>query len=422
MNILLIGSGGRENALAWKIIQSDKLTQLFITPGNAGTGNIAVNIDLIPHNFDSISKFVYLNRIDMVIVGPEEPLVNGIVDYFQKNEHLKHIPIIGPEKAGAMLEGSKEFAKKFMLRHKIPTAKYLSVNEGEQKKGMDFIRNLKPPYVLKADGLAAGKGVIIVDDIKIAEDELNLMLQGKFGAASKTVIIEEYLQGIELSAFVLTDGESYLILPEAKDYKRVGEDNTGPNTGGMGAISPVPFADSEFINKVEKRIIIPTIEGLKKDGIHYKGFIFFGLMNVSGDPYLIEYNVRMGDPEAEVVIPRIKNDILDLFQAVATKTLKDIKIEIDIQTAATVMLVSKGYPGSYTKGYEINNLENVKDSLIFHAGTAHNNRITITNGGRVLAVTSYGKNKDEALAKSYKNAEIIEFKNKYYRKDIGFDL
>jgi phosphoribosylamine--glycine ligase len=422
MNILLIGSGGRENALAWKIIQSYKLTQLFITPGNAGTGNIAVNIDLIPHNFDSLAKFVLSYRIDMVIVGPEEQLVNGIADFFLKNESLKHIFVIGPEKAGAMLEGSKEFAKKFMLRHKIPTAQYISVKEGEIKKGIAFIRSLKPPFVLKADGLAAGKGVIIVDDINVAEHELHLMLQGKFGAASKTVVIEEYLQGIELSAFILTDGDSYIMLPEAKDYKRVGEDNTGPNTGGMGAISPVPFANSEFMNKVENRIIIPTVTGLKKEGIPYKGFIFFGLMNVSGNPYLIEYNVRMGDPEAEVVIPRIKNDILDLFQAVASKSLKDQKIVIDPQTAATVMLVSQGYPGSYTKGHEINNLENVKDSIVFHAGTAYDYRKIITNGGRVLAITSFGKNKDEALAKSYKNAEMIEFKNKYYRKDIGFDL
>lgn len=422
MNVLLIGSGGRENAFAWKIIQSEKLNQLFVLPGNAGTGNIAVNIDLIPNNFESLAKFVLANRINMVIVGPEEPLVKGIADFFLKNECLKCIPVIGPESAGAMLEGSKEFAKKFMMRNKIPTAKYLSVKANELDKGINFIKSLKHPYVLKADGLAAGKGVIIVDDEKIAEEELQSMLNGKFGAASKTVVIEEYLQGIELSAFVLTDGESYVILPEAKDYKRVGEDNTGPNTGGMGAVSPVPFADAEFMHKVETRIIKPTINGIKKEGISYKGFIFFGLMNVSGDPYLIEYNVRMGDPEAEVVLPRIKNDILDLFMAVATKTLKNIKIDIDSQTTATVMLVSQGYPGTYTKGHEINNLEKVTDSLIFHAGTSYNNRKTITSGGRVIAVTSYGKNKEEALAKSYKNAEIIDFKNKYYRKDIGFDL
>ena len=422
MNILLIGAGGRENALAWKIIQSENLNQLFVIPGNAGTGNIAVNIELIPNNFDSIRKFVLENRVDMVIVGPEEPLVKGIADYFLKNERIKHIPVIGPQSLGAMLEGSKEFAKKFMNRHKIPTAKYLSITADELKKGIDFIKNLKPPYVLKADGLAAGKGVIIVDDIHVAEEELQSMLNGKFGAASKTVVIEEYLQGIELSAFVLTDGESYVILPEAKDYKRVGEDNTGPNTGGMGAISPVPFANTEFMNKVESRIIKPTIHGIKKEGIPYKGFIFFGLMNVAGDPFLIEYNVRMGDPEAEVVIPRIKNDILDLFQAVATKTLHKVKIEINPQTAATVMLVSQGYPGTYTKGYEINNLEKITDSLIFHAGTSYEQRKTITNGGRVIAVTSFGKNKQEALTTSYKNAEIIDFKNKYYRKDLGFDL
>jgi phosphoribosylamine---glycine ligase len=422
MNVLLLGSGGRENALAWKITQSDKLTQLYVTPGNAGTGNIAINIELLPNNFESIAKFVLTYRIDMVIVGPEEPLVNGIVDFFRKNELLNCIPVIGPEKAGAILEGSKEFAKKFMLRHKIPTAKYLSINEGELDKGKAFLKNMKPPYVLKADGLAAGKGVIILDDLKVAEDELELMLKGKFGPASKTVIIEEYLQGIELSAFVLTDGETYVMLPEAKDYKRVGEDNTGPNTGGMGAVSPVPFANSEFMQKVEERIIKPTINGLKKEGISYKGFVFFGLMNVSGDPYLIEYNVRMGDPEAEVVIPRIKNDILDLFSAVATKTLKKEKIEIEPQTAATVMLVSQGYPGSYTKGHVINNLEKVKDSLVFHAGTVYDYGKTITNGGRVLAVTSYGKNKEDALGKSYLNAGIIDYKNKYFRKDIGFDL
>ncbi len=422
MNILLIGSGGRENALAWKIIQSEKLTQLFITPGNAGTGNIAINIELIPYNFDSIAKFVFTNRIDMVVVGPEDPLVNGLADFFLKHEQLKDIPVIGPLKAGAMLEGSKKFAKEFMLRHKIPTAKYLNVTEGELEKGLTFIRNLKPPYVLKADGLAAGKGVIIIDEIKAAENELESMLRGKFGAASKTVIIEEYLQGIELSAFVLTDGNSYIILPEAKDYKRIGEDNTGPNTGGMGAVSPVPFANSEFMQKVEKRIIKPTIDGLQKEGILFKGFIFFGLMNVTGEPYLIEYNVRMGDPEAEVVIPRIKNDILDLFQAVAANSLGDEKIEIDPRTAATVMLVSQGYPGAYSKGHYINNLEKVKDSLIFHAGTAYSYGKTITNGGRVIAITSYGNNKDEALAKSYSNAEVIDFKNKYYRKDIGFDL
>jgi phosphoribosylamine--glycine ligase len=422
MKVLLIGSGGRENALAWKISQSENLTRLFVAPGNAGTGNIASNADLIPDNFMSLAKFVLSYKIEMVIVGPEEPLVNGIADFFAKNEQLKHISVIGPQKAGAMLEGSKEFAKEFMIRNNIPTAKFISIKAGEVDKGVAFLKTLKPPYVLKADGLAAGKGVLILDDLKTAENELNLILNGKFGKAGNVVVIEEYLKGIELSVFVLTDGNSYLLLPEAKDYKRVGEADSGPNTGGMGAVSPVPFADKAFMKKVEDSIIIPTIEGLKKENIPYKGFIFFGLMNVGGEPYVIEYNVRLGDPETEVVIPRIKNDILDIFKAVANNTLNEVKLEVDERTATTVMLVSGGYPGSYTKGYQINNLEKVKGSLVFHAGTSYDYRNIVTNGGRVIAITSFGKNKDEALAVSYKNAEIIDFKDKYYRKDIGFDL
>lgn len=422
MNILLIGSGGRENALAWKIIQSGQLTQLFIIPGNSGTGNIAVNIELIPFNFESIGKFVISNRIDMVIVGPEEPLVNGIADFFLEHPALACVPVIGPIKAGAMLEGSKQFAKEFMIRHNIPTARYLSITENDLEKGKAFLKGLKAPYVLKADGLAAGKGVLILNNLEEAEKELELMLKGKFGSASKTVVIEEFLSGIELSAFALTDGDSYVMLPEAKDYKRVGEGDTGPNTGGMGAISPVPFATPEFMKKVEERIVKPTIAGLKKDKIDYKGFIFFGLMSVNGDPFVIEYNVRMGDPETEVVFPRIMGDILELFLAVANKSLHDYKLEINPQTAATVVLVSGGYPDSYKKGYVVKNLDKVSDSIIFHAGANHKDGLTITTGGRVLAITSYGNTINEALAKSYKNAEIVDFTDKFYRKDIGFDL
>jgi phosphoribosylamine---glycine ligase len=422
VNVLLLGSGGRENALAWKIIQSTKLTQLFVSPGNAGTGNIAVNIELTPNNFESIGKFALSNKIDLVIVGPEEPLVNGIADYFMENERLKQIPVIGPVKAGAMLEGSKEFAKQFMFRHGIPTAGYLSVTSDNMEKGYAFLKGLKSPYVLKADGLAAGKGVVILNDLKQAEKELEAMLRGKFGNASKTVVIEEFLSGIELSVFVLTDGNSYVILPEAKDYKRIGVGDTGPNTGGMGAISPVSFATRDFMQKVENTIIKPTIEGLKKENINYKGFIFFGLINVEGTPYVIEYNVRLGDPETEVVIPRIKTDILALFQAVADNTLDSIQLEVEPLTAATVMLVSGGYPGDYKKGYTIENLEQVNDSIVFHAGTVHKDGLTITNGGRVIAITSLGNSQQEALAKSYKNAAVIEFKDKYFRRDIGFDL
>lgn len=422
MNVLLLGSGGREHALAWKIIQSNNLKQLFVSPGNAGTGNVAVNIELTPNNFESVAKFVLGNKINMVIVGPEEPLVNGIVDYFAEHEQLKNIPVIGPSRTGAMLEGSKDFAKQFMMRHNIPTARYASFTEAELEKGKSFLKTLKPPYVLKADGLAAGKGVVILDSITEAEEELTAMLQGKFGKASKTVVIEEFLKGIELSVFVITDGISYKILPEAKDYKRIGENDSGLNTGGMGAVSPVPFADNVFMQKVEERIIKPTVEGIKKEKIVYKGFIFFGLINVGGEPYVIEYNVRMGDPETEVVMPRIKNDIMDIFTAVANNSLGSVNIEIDERTACTVMLVSGGYPGDYEKGFEIHNLEKVNDSIVFHAGTAWKDLKTITSGGRVIAITSYGMSKNEALEKSYRNAAIIDFKGKYFRKDIGFDL
>ncbi len=422
MNILLIGSGGRECALAWKIDQSPLLSQLFVTPGNAGTGNIALNIELTPYSFDSIAKFVLANRIDMVVIGPEEPLVNGLVDFFASHERLRNIPVIGPSRTGAMLEGSKAFAKQFMLKYGIPTAKYLSISEGEEQKANEFLKTLSPPYVIKADGLAAGKGVLIIDSYEEAKKEISAILKGKFGNAGKKVVIEEYLKGIELSAFIATDGQNYILLPEAKDYKRVGEGDTGPNTGGMGAVSPVPFATKEFMKKVEERIIKPTIHGLIKESIDYKGFIFFGLMNVNGDPYVIEYNARLGDPETEVIIPRIKSDIVEMFLAIWNKNLNSYSLEIDERTAATVMLVSEGYPGNYAKGFEIHNLGNVKDSILFHAGTTFKNGNTVTSGGRVIAITSFGKNKDEALALSYKNAEIIDFQGKYYRKDIGFDL
>ncbi|MCX7985973.1 MAG: phosphoribosylamine--glycine ligase [Bacteroidales bacterium] len=422
MKILLIGSGGRENALAWKIIQSKHLTQLFVTPGNAGTGNIAINIEFVPYSFESIGKFVIVNKVDMVVVGPEEPLVNGLVDFFASSERLRSVPIIGPSRAGAMLEGSKAFAKDFMTKYNIPTARFHRVSANNREEASEFLKTLHPPYVIKADGLAAGKGVVIVNTLQEAENEIEAMLQGKFGQAGKEVVIEEYLQGIELSVFIATDGKSYVILPEAKDYKRVGEGDTGPNTGGMGAVSPVPFATPAFMDKVENKIIKPTIAGLKNEGIEYKGFIFFGLMKVGEEPYVIEYNARLGDPETEVIIPRIKGDILELFHAIATQTLDKYQIEIDPRTAATVMLVSKGYPGSYEKGFEINNLVNVKDSIVFHAGTTFRNGRIVTAGGRVLSITSLGNTLQEALATSYKNAEIVDFHGKYYRKDIGFDL
>lgn len=423
MNVLLIGAGGREHALAWKLSQSKRLTKLYIAPGNAGTGEVGTNVDLDPIDFPSVRDFVRGNGIHLVIVGPEAPLVAGIVDYFQNEASLKYIPVIGPSKLGAMLEGSKEFSKDFMLRHNIPTARYQAFTVDNLEQGMEFLETLDSPYVLKADGLAAGKGVLICDELVEARIELTSMLvEHKFGSASDKVVIEEFLNGIELSVFVLTDGKNYKILPSAKDYKRIGEGDTGLNTGGMGAISPVPFADQEFMNKVEERIVKPTVLGLAKDNIDYRGFIFIGLMNVKGDPQVIEYNVRMGDPETEVVIPRIQTDLIDLFEAVADQTLDRVQLDVDPRTACTVMLVSDGYPGEYEKGKQIGGLERVRDSLVFHAGTKEDAGKVLTNGGRVLSITSYGENITEALEHSYANAQIVNFEGKYFRTDIGFDL
>lgn len=423
MNILLLGSGGREHAIGWKVSQSPKVTNLFIAPGNAGTSAIGKNVSLSPSDFPAIRQFVIDNHVGMVIVGPEDPLVNGIHDFFLEDEILKQVPVIGPVKQAAMLEGSKEFAKQFMTRHGIPTAAYRSFTKDNLEEGLLFIDETKPPYVLKADGLAAGKGVVICDTAGEARQELNSMLmESKFGAASARVVIEQFLSGIELSVFVLTDGISYKILPEAKDYKKIGEGDTGPNTGGMGSVSPVSFADKIFMDKVEKRIIIPTIEGLKHEKIDYRGFIFFGLINVKGDPFVIEYNCRMGDPEAESVIPRIKNDLVDLFSAVAFQQLGKEIILTDPRFTATVMLVSKGYPDQYEKG-KLVRMEDVEDSIIFQAGTKKDaSGNTVTNGGRVIAVTSFGNTMKEALSTSYKNSEKIDFEGKNCRRDIGFDL
>ena len=422
MNILLIGSGGREHALAWKISQSCLLSKLFIAPGNAGTSTLGENVSIPVGDFNEVRKFVLEKQIDMVVVGPEQPLVDGIHDYFLMQQELKSIPVIGPVKAGAILEGSKDFAKSFMLKYKIPTAMYQSFTEETITEGQVFLESLKPPYVLKADGLAAGKGVLILEDIDEAKVALDHMLKGQFGAASKTVVVEEFLSGIELSVFVLTDGFSYKILPEAKDYKRIGEGDTGLNTGGMGAVSPVSFADKQFMEKVENKIIKPTLYGLQQERVDYKGFIFFGLMNVDGEPYVIEYNVRMGDPEAEVVIPRIKSDLLDLFKHIAHQTLHEASFETEEQTAATVMLVSGGYPEKYEKGKKIESIDSVDNSILFHAGTAKKGEDIVTSGGRVIAVTSFGDTIFDALEKSYINADKIQFDKKYYRKDIGQDL
>lgn len=422
MNILLIGSGGRENALAWKMAQSPKCEKLYIAPGNAGTGNYGTNVALNPNDHASVKQFMLDNAIDMVVVGPEEPLVKGLHDAILADDATKHIPVIGPQSQGAALEGSKEFAKAFMVRHNIPTARYKSITSDNIAEGESFLSELKPPYVLKADGLAAGKGVLILDSLDEAKAELREMLGGKFGSASNTVVIEEYLSGIELSVFVLTDGKSYVILPEAKDYKRIGEGDTGLNTGGMGAVSPVPFAGDEFMKKVEERIVKPTVDGLQKDGIPYKGFIFIGLMNSDGDPQVIEYNVRMGDPETEVVIPRIKTDLVELFETVANDNLSSKSIEVSDETCCTVMMVAGGYPGDYDKGDIMTGFEKVEGSILFHAGTKQTPEGVVTNGGRVIAVSSLGKDKNEALDKSYANVAHIEYKNRYFRRDIGKDL
>ncbi|MFZ4401436.1 MAG: phosphoribosylamine--glycine ligase [Bacteroidales bacterium] len=424
MNILLLGSGGREHALAWKIKQSPKLTELYIAPGNAGTALCGINVNINILDFEIIKSFVIDKKIEMVVVGPETPLVEGIHDFFLNDTILKQIPVIGPQQNAAMLEGSKDFSKKFMLRHGIPTAAYKTFTKNQIRDGVVFINSLEPPYVLKADGLAAGKGVIITENQGEAVQILNYMLaDAMFGEASSKVVIEEYLSGIELSVFVASDGNSYKILPVAKDYKRIGEGDSGPNTGGMGSVSHVPFADEIFMKKLEQKIVIPTINGLKKDNIPYKGFIFIGLMNVKGEPFVIEYNARLGDPETETVIPRIKSDIIDLFEGIAHGNLAEKEIVFDKRFAACIMLVAKGYPDSYEKGKLIKNLDKVDDSLVFHAGTkTDNNGNIITNGGRVIAITSFGDSIEEAKAISLKNAEIIDFDGKYYRKDIGKDL
>lgn len=422
MNILILGSGGREHALAWHMQNSKQLNNLYIAPGNAGTDSIGKNVPIGPTDFEALKVFALENNINMIVVGPEVPLVEGVYDFFKNDDSTKHISIIGPSKKGAQLEGSKDFAKDFMNRHNIPTARHKTITPHNLQEGYEFLEVLEAPYVLKADGLAAGKGVLIIDDIDEAKKMLNEMLGGMFGDAGNRVVIEEFLDGIECSVFVLTDGESYKILPVAKDYKRIGEGDTGLNTGGMGAVSPVKFADKEFMQKVEERIVIPTVEGIKKENLEYKGFVFIGLIKVKGEPKVIEYNVRMGDPETEVVMPRIKSDLVELFEAVANETLHTKTLEIDDRFATTVMMVSGGYPGDYVGGKVIKGLDKVDNSVVFHAGTKLNNDDIVTAGGRVLAVTSYGQTMEEALANSYQNIEKIEFEGNYYRKDIGFDL
>ncbi|MDM1517180.1 phosphoribosylamine--glycine ligase [Myroides odoratimimus] len=423
MKILLLGSGGREHALAWKMLQSSKCEELFVAPGNAGTAKIAKNIAVNPNDFEAVKKTVLEHKIDMVVVGPEDPLVKGIVDFFKGDDLVNHIPVIGPSMKGAQLEGSKDFAKEFLFKHNIPTAGYATFTKDTVEEGKKFLETVKAPYVLKADGLAAGKGVVILEDINEAKAELeNMLVDAKFGDASSKVVIEEFLSGIELSCFVLTDGKSYKLLPTAKDYKRIGEGDKGLNTGGMGAVSPVPFATDDFLKKVEERVVIPTVRGLQEDNLDFKGFVFIGLIKVGDDPFVIEYNVRMGDPETEVVMPRVKTDLVDLFEAVANETLDTVEIELDERTATTVMLVSGGYPEDYEKGKVITGIDDVTDSIVFHAGTALKDGEVVTNGGRVLAVTSYGNSYEEALKKSYQNIAKLNFDKIYYRSDIGFDL
>ncbi len=424
MNILLIGGGGRESAIAWKLKQSPRLSNLYIAPGNGGTASLGQNVALDPNDHAKVCDFIVANGVDMVVVGPEEPLVKGLHDAILADQRTKSIPVIGPQSRGAALEGSKDFAKAFMTRHNIPTARYKSFTASDIADGEKFLEELRPPYVLKADGLAAGKGVLIINDLSEAKRELRAMLDGMFGQASSTVVIEEFLSGVELSVFVLTDGEGYVILPEAKDYKRIGDNDEGPNTGGMGAVSPVPFADADFMHKVEERIVRPTVEGLKKDGIPYKGFIFLGLMNCDGEPMVIEYNVRMGDPETEVVMPRLKTDLVDLLEATANGTLSKMKAEADPRTCTTVMMVSGGYPGSYEKGKLMKGLADVdSNSIAFHAGTKEDGKGGIvTSGGRVIAVSSLGDSIENAIGKSYANVAKISFEGAFYRKDIGQDM
>ena len=423
MNVLILGSGGREHALAWKVSQSSSCNKLFIAPGNSGTSEIGQNVEINVTDFEKIKTLAINEGIEMIIVGPEDPLVNGVYDFFNNEPDLQHISVIGPSKKGAQLEGSKNFAKEFMARNNIPTAKYKTFTKKNIEDGFVFLETLEPPFVLKADGLAAGKGVLIIENINEAKEELkSMLLESKFGNASSKVVIEEFLDGIELSVFVLTNGDSYKILPTAKDYKRIGEGDKGLNTGGMGAVSPVPFVDRFLMEKIEQEIIKPSIEGLKKENITYQGFLFIGLIKVGSEPKVIEYNVRMGDPETEVVIPRIKSDFLNLLKGIKDGTFSEKDLEINEDVASTVMLVSKGYPEKYEKGFEITGFNDCEDSIIFHAGAKNKNGSVVTNGGRVMAITSFGQNMDLALAKSYKNAEKINFKGKTYRKDIGFDL
>lgn len=422
MNLLLLGSGGREHALAWKIAQSPKVSKLFVAPGNAGTAELAVNVPISPTDFEALKAFSLEKSIDMVVVGPEDPLVKGVYDYFKQDKQLAHIPVVGPSQSGARLEGSKDFSKAFMLRHGIPTARYKSVQAETLQEGLDFLKSLKAPYVLKADGLAAGKGVLILNDYNEAASELQEMLAGKFGDSSRTVVIEEFLSGIECSVFVVSDGQHYKVLPVAKDYKRIGEGDTGLNTGGMGAVSPVPFADAVFMQKVEDRVIRPTIQGLLKENIDYKGFIFLGLINIQGEPFVIEYNARMGDPETEAVMLRVQSDFVELLEGVAQGDLNTRALVEDPRAAVTVVLVSGGYPGEYVKGKTINGLDQVRGSVVFHAGTNVVGEDVCTNGGRVLAISSYGSDMEDALKASFENASRIDYDGKYFRRDIGFDL